>query len=314
MATNRYAGTTEPVVPPGPSPVDLHTHTTRSDGVLEPADLAAAAAACGVRTLAITDHDNLAASRELMAPGALPPGLELITGVEINTVAEYPGAWQGELHVVGLGVDLANDAFEAMLAAQRARRRDRFALTLERLRDAGLPIDDVAARLPADERASLGRPTVARLLVAKGYASSVEDAFERIIGYGGPGYVPRHGIGPRDAIAAIRAGGGLAVLAHVFDAADRRAEIEELKEAGLGGIEVHYRRFDAATVRSVAEVAEDLRLVPSGGSDYHGDLETYAEAHAATWVPPEDAVAVRTALAAMRTSTASTTTASTRPR
>ena len=314
MATNRYAGTTEPVVPPGPSPVDLHTHTTRSDGVLEPADLAAAAAACGVRTLAITDHDNLAASRELMAPGALPPGLELITGVEINTVAEYPGAWQGELHVVGLGVDLANDAFEAMLAAQRARRRDRFALTLERLRDAGLPIDDVAARLPADERASLGRPTVARLLVAKGYASSVEDAFERIIGYGGPGYVPRHGIGPRDAIAAIRAGGGLAVLAHVFDAAARRAEIEEMKEAGLGGIEVHYRRFDAATVRSVAEVAEDLRLVPSGGSDYHGDLETYAEAHAATWVPPEDAVAVRTALAAMRTSTASTTTASTRPR
>ena len=100
-------------MPRGPSPVDLHTHTLRSDGLLEPAELVAAAAAVGVRTLAITDHDNLAASRELLStPGAVPAGLELLPGVEINTVDDgVPASWHGELHIVGLGVDLDDDAF-----------------------------------------------------------------------------------------------------------------------------------------------------------------------------------------------------------
>ncbi len=287
-----------PVVPPGRSPVDLHTHTTRSDGILEPADLVAAAVACGVRTLALTDHDNLAAPRELSA-GPLPSGLELIPGVEINTVpiGSRP-AWPDELHIIGLGVDPADDEFEALLAGQRARRLERYRRTLIRLRAAGLPIDDLAERLPPDDRAALGRPTVARLLVAKGYATSVDDAFARLIGYRKPGYVPRFGIGPRQAMTAIRAAGGLPVLAHTADAATRRRAIRELREFGLAGIEVHYRRFDVETVRSVAAVAAELHLVPSGGSDYHGDLETYAQAHAATWVPPEDAAAVRDALAA----------------
>lgn len=257
-----------------------------------------------MRTLAITDHDNLAAARELAATG-LPPGLELIPGVEINSV---PGgsrlhsrrSWPDELHILGLGVDPADDAFEELLAAQRARRRERYVLTLASLRAAGLPIDDLAERLPPDERAALGRPTIARLLVAKGYASSVDDAFARFISYGQVGYVRRVGIGPLRAIAAIRAAGGLPVLAHTADAASRREEIRELRGFGLAGLEVHYRRFDAETVQAVAAVAAQLRLVPSGGSDYHGDLETYAEAHAATWVPPEDAVAVREALAATR--------------
>ncbi len=316
--TSRHGGDRTPgtpVIPPEPSPVDLHTHTTRSDGILEPAELAAAAAACGVRTLAITDHDNLAAARELSAAG-LPPGLELIPGVEINSV---PGGsrprsrrrWPDELHIVGLGVDSADARFEELLATQRARRRERYVLTLARLRAAGLPIDDLAERLPPDERAALGRPTIARLLVAKGYATSVDDAFARLISYGQVGYVPRVGIGPLHAIAAIRAAGGLPVLAHTADAANRREEIRELRGFGLAGLEVHYRRFDAETVRSVAAVAAELHLVPSGGSDYHGDLETYAEAHAATWVPPEDAAAVRAALAATPAGSTGPTQAST---
>jgi 3',5'-nucleoside bisphosphate phosphatase len=285
-------------VPPRPSPVDLHTHTRRSDGLLEPAELVAAAAAVGVRTFAITDHDNLAAPRELsVAPDLVPDGLELIAGVEINTVDDgSPPAWRGELHVVGLGVDLADDAFEAILAAQRARRRDRYERSLRRLREAGYPIDDLAERLPADERAALGRPTVARLLVEKGYATSVDDAFERLVGYGNPGYVPRDGIGPRDALAAIRSAGGVAVLAHTADAPEREGAIRELIAFGLRGIEVHYRRYDAETVAAVGELATRLRLVPTGGSDYHGDRETYAEAHAAIWVPEADAAALHRAL------------------
>lgn len=297
MARTRRGVPGTPVVPPGPSPVDLHTHTLRSDGVLTPRELVAAAAAAGVRTLAITDHDTLAAVRELAAePAAIPPTLELWAGVEINTVTDGTRLfWPGELHLLGLGVDPDDDAFEALLAAQRTQRRERFGRMVGRLREAGLAVDDLVERIPADDREALGRPTLGRLLVAKGFAASVDDAFERIIGTGGPGYVPRNGVGPRDAIRAIRAAGGLPVLAHTADAADRAWVIRELQGIGLGGIEVHYHRFDQQTVRSVAAVARRLALVPTGGSDYHGDRESYVEAHARLWVPTTDADAVRAA-------------------
>jgi predicted metal-dependent phosphoesterase TrpH len=305
MARTRHGPTGTPVVPPGLSSVDLHTHTLRSDGVLTPRELVAAAAAAGVRTLAITDHDTLAAPRDLAAePGAIPAGVEVWAGVEINTVTDGSRIpWAGELHLLGLCVDPGDVAFEALLAAQRAHRRERFERMVTRLREAGLGVDDLAERLPSDERAALGRPTLGRLLVAKGLAESVEDAFDRIIGIGGPGYVPRNGVGPRDAILAIRAAGGLPVLAHTADAADREAVIRELREIGLGGIEVHYHRYDRETVASVASLARRLRLVPTGGSDYHGDRESYAEAHARLWVPAADAEAVRAATGRPATAT-----------
>lgn len=299
MARTRQGRPGTAVAPPGPSPVDLHVHTKRSDGLLEPAELVAAARAAGVRTLAITDHDNLAATRELLATdGALPPGLELLAGVEINTAADArPAAWHDELHVLGYGVDPSDDAFEALLAAQRDRRRERYDRMLARLRAAGMPVDDLAERLPSDRRAALGRPIVARLLVAKGYATSVDDAFARIVGFGMPGYVPREGLRAPEAIAAIRNARGIAVLAHTADAAEREPAIRELRDAGLRGLEVHYRRYDAETVAAVGAVATRLGLVPTGGSDYHGDRETYAQAHATLWVPLEDAAALRRALA-----------------
>jgi 3',5'-nucleoside bisphosphate phosphatase len=296
MARTRQGVAGTPVVPPGPSPVDLHTHTLRSDGVLSPLELVNAAAAAGVRTLAITDHDTLAAPRELTAGAAIPASMELWPGVEINTVTVGTRMfWPGELHLLGLCVDVDDDAFEALLATQRGQRRARFERMVARLRVAGLSVDDLAEALTVDEREALGRPTLARLLVAKGLAASVEDAFDRIIGQGGPGYVPRSGVGPREAIVAIRAAGGLPVLAHTADAADRQPVLRELRDIGLGGLEVHYHRFDQQTVASVARVARHLGLVPTGGSDYHGDRESYAKAHARLWVPTADADAVREA-------------------
>jgi len=298
MGRGRRAPDAGRIVPPEPTLVDLHAHTCRSDGLLEPSALVAAAAAAGVRTFAIADHDTLAGYRDLVAPGAgpLPPGLSLLAGVEINAVAGGLDLPDGELHVVGLGVDPADDVFEAALAKQRGWRRRRFERMAARLRAAGLGVDPQLAGLDLARDDALGRPTLARALVAAGFARSVQDAFERFVGRGGPGYVPREGLGPVQAIRAIRGAGGIPVLAHFSVAPSRRVLLRELMEAGLVGLEVHHRSFDAATVAAVGAVARDLGLLPSGGTDFHGDDETYAEALGETWVPAEIAAGVLAAL------------------
>jgi predicted metal-dependent phosphoesterase TrpH len=278
----------DPVVPPTHSPVDLHAHTRRSDGVLEPADLVRAAFACGVTTFALTDHDTLAGYREVVANRAIPVGLELIAGVEINAIVrEEIGLWEGELHILGLGMDTDDEAFEAALAGQRARRAERFARTVRRLAELGMPIEAQLASLASGPDDALGRPIIGRALVAAGFAVSVEDAFRRLIGRGGPGYIPREGLGPGEAIRAIRAAGGLAVLAHFPEAPDRTSLLRDLIDEGLAGLEVYYRTFDRPTTAAMAETAVRLGLLPTGGTDYHGDTGTYAEAHAQLWVPPE---------------------------
>jgi predicted metal-dependent phosphoesterase TrpH len=282
------------IVPPHPSRVDLHAHSCRSDGVLEPLDLVGEAAAAGVQVLALSDHDTLAGVRELVAPGSPVLPLELLPAVEINSVAVgIPQLWEGELHILGLGVDISDDFFEATLDHQRGSRLTRFNRIVDRLRQLGFPIDEEADRLlagqGAERGASLGRPQIARCLVAARFASSVNDAMQRLLARGKPAYVPREGLGPAEAISAIRAAGGLPSLAHFADAYVRRDLVQELAGFGLGGLEVHYRHFDAETISDLAAVAAEVHLVPTGGSDYHGDTETYAEAHASLYVPDEDA-------------------------
>jgi hypothetical protein len=280
------------VVPPAPSTIDLHSHTSRSDGLLEPAQLVAEAAAAGVRLLAITDHDTLAGVREVLRPGADPLAatMEFIPGVEINALTPMPTAGTGapadEVHIIGLGVDPADEAFEDVLSGQRAQRRQRFLRIVARLRELDMPIDAYVDRLDLTDDFALGRPTAARGLVEAGHASSVEDAFSRWLGRDAPAYVPRGGLGPADAIGAIKAAGGLAILAHFWSALERKSTISDLIDVGLGGIEVHHWSFDRPTVESVGAVAKELNLVPSGGTDYHGDLGPYAEIHAGLWVPP----------------------------
>ena len=281
----RHGRRQPPTAESGASTVDLHTHTLRSDGVLQPEALVAAAGAAGIRTLAITDHDSLAAYRELTASGATPPGLELIPGVEINALARGIRLAEGELHILGFGMDPDHEAFEAALAAQRAARRIRFERTVALLRDVGLPIDEQVAHIDLTRDDALGRPTIGRALIAAGHATSVEDAFRRVIGWGGPGYVQREGMGPRDAIDAIRAAGGVPVLAHFSEAPDQVPLLRELASIGLAGLEVHYISFPPETVAAVGAVARTLGLIATGGSDYHGDTTTYADAHAALHVP-----------------------------
>jgi hypothetical protein len=284
----------------GGAGADLHTHTRRSDGVLEPADLVAQARAAGVRLLAIADHDNLAAYRELTAPGAapLPAGLELVPAVEINAVTRGMGLDlpEGELHILGIGVDPGDGAFEAAIAEQRGARRQRFAATIDRLRQLGLAVDGHLPPGVLESDDALGRPTVARALVAAGHAETVEDAFVRLLGHGMPGYVPRFGMNPVEAIGAIRAAGGLAAIAHFAEAPRHVPLLRELIAHGLDGLETHHRSFDADTRDAMSAVARELGLVETGGSDYHGDTGPYAEAHAGLVMPAPLVAGLRAAL------------------
>ena len=296
--TSRH-GAAAGFVPPERALADFHTHTLRSDGILTPAELVTAAAASGVKVLAITDHDTLAGVRELRASGETPAGLEVIPGIEINTVViDRDHVLEGEVHILGIGVDPDDEALEAALAQQRDARRLRFEMMVGKLRDLGMPIEAALETLPAttDEDA-LGRPRLARALIAAGHAESVEDAFNRHLSHGRAAYVPREGLGPRAALGAIRAAGGLASLAHYSEASDHLDFLRELIDMGLNGLEVHYRAFDPDTVRTMRRIATDHRLVWTGGTDYHGDRETYAEAHAQFWNPAEVAEGVRAALA-----------------
>ena len=288
---------TEPFVP-GAAVADLHTHTLRSDGILEPAELVHQAHAAGVRLFAIADHDNLAAYRELTAPGAdpLPDGLDLVPAVEINAVTRDLDLPEGELHVLGIGVDPADDAFEAAIAAQRGARRMRFTATVARLRGIGCPVDGQLPEGVMESDDALGRPTLARALVASGHAASVEDAFRRILGHGLPGYVPRTGMGPVEAIRAIRAAGGLASVAHFGEAPQRVPLLRELIAEGLDGLETHHRTFGPETRDAMSAAARLLGLVETGGTDYHGDLGPYAGSHAGLVMPDELVAGLRATL------------------
>jgi predicted metal-dependent phosphoesterase TrpH len=285
---------------PGTATADFHTHTTRSDGVLEPAELVRQAHEAGVRLLAIADHDSLAAYRELTWESAapLPADLELIPAVEINAVTRGLAAPlpDGELHILGLGVDPGDAAFEAALAAQRNARRIRFLAMVDRLRDLGLGIDKQVATLDFAADDALGRPTIARALIAAGYAVDVEDAFNRLIGHGGPVYVPRGGLDPIGAIRAVRAAGGLASLAHFPEAPDREPLIRELMAAGLDGLETNHRSFDEEVRERMWAFAGRMGLVATGGSDYHGDHGPYADTHAELVITDELIAGVRAAL------------------
>src|SRR3954468_20415473 len=188
--------------------VDLHTHTTRSDGVLTPLELYGQMRDCGMRLVAITDHDTLEGYREVAAAGlgidAGAEGPQVIAGLEINTLGgeltSRDGLGRGgdELHILGFGMDIDDPVFRAVRARQRQGRQERLVRMLERLRELGMPVDEYLAGDPQVD--SMGRPHVARALIRAGYATSVDDAFARYLNWGMPAYVPRYGIGPEEAI------------------------------------------------------------------------------------------------------------------
>jgi len=247
--------------------VDLHAHTTASDGTLSPRELVSAAARRGVRVLAVTDHDSTDGLRDAFDEAAKHPPLTIVPGLEIN--CDAPGAAGAEVHVLGYYVDHEAGWFQDFLREQRVERVARVHRIAARLAELGMPIDPAEVFAIVKE-GSAGRPHVAQVMVQRGYVRSVREAFDRYLHANGPANVPRKRLTPVEAVRIIRRAHGVPVFAHP-GLADRDALIPELVEAGLMGIEAIYAEHSAAQTAHYKDVCRAHGLVATGGSDYHGE-------------------------------------------
>lgn len=244
--------------------VDLHTHTTASDGTLSPRELVRAAVRRGVRVLAVTDHDSTEGLPEALDEAARHPPLTIVPGLEIN--CDVPGA---EVHVLGYVVDHEAPWFQAFLREQRAERVARVHRIAARLAELGMPIDPAEVFAIVKE-GSAGRPHVAQVMVQRGYVASVREAFDKWLHASGPAHVPRRRLTPLEAIAIIRRAGGVPVFAHP-GLAERDEMVPDMVAAGLMGIETYYAEHSAAQTAHYKALCREHGLVATGGSDYHGE-------------------------------------------
>ena len=256
--------------------IDLHTHSTASDGTDSPAELVGAAAAAGLDVLGITDHDTAAGWAQ--AAAALPSGLTLIRGAELSCACPDGTGRTVTVHLLGYLHDPASPPVAAEQARLRAERRERLHTMAIRMAEDGFPVDpaELMAGIPPD--ASAGRPHLAQALVRAGVVGSVTEAFGRYLAGRGAYYVPKHDTPVTRAIKMIDDAGGVTVLAHPF-ARSRgpivSAEvIAELAEAGLAGIEIDHPDHDEPTRAELRAIAKDLNLLVTGSSDYHGSNKT----------------------------------------
>lgn len=245
--------------------VDLHTHSTASDGVYSPAELLQRARDAGLRVLALTDHDTTNGLAE-GAEAARTLGIDFIPGLELNT--DNGG---GEVHILGYFPDLARPDFQEALQMLRDARERRGQRIVERLNEHGIPISWERVREIA--RGTVGRPHVAMALMEAGYVQSVGEAFEKYIGKGRAGYVPRYRLSPFDATRLIDSANGLPVIAHPLTLpglTTLREWLPELCTAGMVGLETYYGPYTAENEAELRTLANEYHLIPTGGSDFHG--------------------------------------------
>jgi predicted metal-dependent phosphoesterase TrpH len=243
--------------------VDLHSHTTASDGTYTPRELVREAARRGLRVLAITDHDSTEGLAEAMDEAAKRRPLEIVPGIEINCDVE--GA---EVHILGYYMDYEALWFQTFCREQREERRQRVHRMVERLASLGMPIEPEEVFALVRE-GSAGRPHVAQVMVNRGYVKSVRDAFDKYLASGRPGHVPRKKLAPAEAVRLIRKAGGVPVFAHP-GLAGRDELIPGLIEAGMMGIECYYPEHSAAQRAGYLQICKERDLVATGGSDFHG--------------------------------------------
>jgi hypothetical protein len=255
--------------------IDLHIHSTASDGTLTPAEIVRQAAALNLGAIAITDHDSVDGSREALEAG-VPARLGFLTGVEISASPPPSYPRKGSFHILGYRIDVTDKALNRELAKLQDARKNRNPGILSKLVALGIPIRMEEVKAVAGS-GQIGRPHIAKLLISKGAADTIEDAFDRYLGTGKAAYVDKYRIDCARAIKRIESAGGIAVLAHPglleLDS-DRQLEdiLTELKQMGLAGIEVYYPEHSERQTRRFMHLAQHFELLMTGGSDYHGAI------------------------------------------
>ncbi len=241
--------------------VDLHTHTTASDGILPAEKVVEAAAAAGLKAIAITDHDTVDAVADADAAGKRL-GIRIVPGVELSaTVGDH------ESHILAINVTRLDRVAER-LAGLREMRVGRGRMIVEKLNSLGIPVTFEEV-LTAAAGGAVGRPHVARVLVERGFATDLRDAFYRYLKLGGKAYVAKDKLSVRDAVAIAHEGGALAIWAHPAQSG-RRERLESMIEAGLDGVEVLHPSHSAEDIARLGALADFFSVLPSGGSDWHG--------------------------------------------
>jgi predicted metal-dependent phosphoesterase TrpH len=252
------------------SKVDLHLHSSASDGRFSPAEIVRKSAEAGLTVIALTDHDNVDGIAPALEAAKNFPWLKVIPGVEIST--DIP---QGELHMLGYFIDYTDRELLANLERMRNSRQKRAQGMLAKLANLGLTIEWERVKEIAG-KGSVGRPHIAQALLEKGYIASIKEAFTKYIGWGGPAYVEREKMSPAEAVELILRAKGLPVLAHPLTLNEPDTLIAELKESGLIGLEAYYKDYTAEEIHRLISLAEKYGLITTGGSDYHG-LDDSAE-------------------------------------
>ena len=253
-------------------PIDLHTHSTASDGSLTPTELVEHAALLGIEVIALTDHDTLDGISDA-AVAAEAAGVELIPGVELSLDWD-----RGGMHMLVLWLEPGSGPLQDRLAELQEARNNRNARIVGRLNELGLSITLGEVETEAGT-GSVGRPHFAAVMVRKGYVTDIEEAFDEYLANGRPGYMSRQRFRPEEAIELARRSGGVPVLAHPHTMGlDNQAEVEammrRLSDAGLVGIECHYGSYTADERSGYVRMARRFGLLPAGGSDFHGTYKT----------------------------------------
>ena len=246
--------------------VDLHLHTTASDGRCSPKELVDRASAAGVTVLGVTDHDTTAAIAEV-SEVARPRGIEVIAGIEITAVEAGR-----DVHVLGYFIDPADVQLAGFLERQRRQRIERVRAVGDRLAQLGVPIDirPLVRKAKEEGGRSIGRPQIARAMIDAGYVADSREAFDKWLATGRPAFVPRAGAPPEEVITIIHAADGVASLAHPGQTAVD-ARISAWVDAGLDALEVFHPDHDKASTDRYRSLARHLKLLVTGGSDFHGD-------------------------------------------
>jgi len=271
--------------------VDLHLHTTASDGRCAPHELVDRALRAGVTVMAVTDHDTVAAIPEVQT-AAKACGIEVIAGIEITSIDDGR-----DVHLLGYFIDPDDPELKVFLAKQRTQRIARVEALGVRLAQLGMPIDIAPVLMQAQEQRgrSVGRPQIARAMIAAGYVADTREAFDRWLTTGRPAFVPRSGPSPGEVIDIVHAARGLVSMAHPGQT-DVDSRISAYVQAGMDAIEVYHPDHDAAAIERYRHMASRLNLLATGGSDFHGDADHGGEPGAVA-LPVEDWTRLRDAAA-----------------